>query len=78
LLLLLTILIFDVKIRGYRVELSEIESVIMEVGAEDIQSAVVDVRGDRLVGFVVLRVKNEDEDTTQVGCCDILLLDNYV
>ena len=77
-ILLLTILIFDVKIRGYRVELSEIESVIMEVGAEDIQSAVVDVRGDRLVGFVVLRVKNEDEDTTQVGCCGLLLLDNYV
>ena len=69
---------FDVKIRGYRVELSEIESVIMEVGAEDIQSAVVDVRGDRLVGFVVLRVKNEDGDTTQVGCCGLLLLDNCV
>ena len=74
----MTILIFDVKIRGYRVELSEIESVIMEVGAEDIQSAVVDVRGDRLVGFVVLRVKNEDGDTTQVGCCGLLFLDNYV
>lgn len=46
----------QVKIRGYRVELSEIESVILEVGAplHGVEQAVVDKRGDRLVGWIVL------------------------
>ena len=45
----------QVKIRGYRVELSEIESVLLEVGAPfGVEQAVVDVREERLVGFVVL------------------------
>ena len=51
----------QVKIRGYRVELSEIESVMLEVGGDAIESAVVDVRGDKLIGFVLLR-KDQDWD----------------
>ncbi|MBG0815927.1 non-ribosomal peptide synthetase/MFS transporter [Planomonospora sp. ID82291] len=41
----------QVKVRGYRVELSEIESVLTDL--EGIEQAVVELRGDRLVGYLV-------------------------
>jgi acetyltransferase-like isoleucine patch superfamily enzyme len=51
---------------GYRVELSEIESVMLEVGAEDVESAVVDVRGDKLIGFVLLRKEDDNDNNSNV------------
>ncbi|MBG0821571.1 amino acid adenylation domain-containing protein [Planomonospora sp. ID91781] len=41
----------QVKVRGYRVELPEIESVL--TGLEGIEQAVVELRADRLVGYLV-------------------------
>ncbi|MBG0828848.1 amino acid adenylation domain-containing protein [Planomonospora sp. ID67723] len=41
----------QVKVRGYRVELPEIESVL--TGQEGIAQAVVELRGDRLVAYLV-------------------------
>ncbi|MGV9775579.1 amino acid adenylation domain-containing protein [Streptosporangium sp. NPDC003464] len=41
----------QVKVRGYRVELSEIESVL--TGQPGVAQAVVELRGDRLIGYLV-------------------------
>ncbi|GIH98648.1 non-ribosomal peptide synthetase/MFS transporter [Planobispora takensis] len=41
----------QVKVRGYRVELPEIESVLVD--QEGVAQAVVELRGDRLVGYLV-------------------------
>ena len=58
----------QVKIRGYRVELSEIESVMLEVGTYDVESAVVDIRDDKLIGFVLLR---KDDNSSVVDADQI-------
>ena len=55
----------QVKLRGYRVELSEIESVLMT--QDNIQSACVSVREDvpgiqNLIGYVILKNPNLDFD----------------
>ncbi|MFC8179074.1 amino acid adenylation domain-containing protein [Rhodococcus sp. NPDC057297] len=42
---------FQVKLRGLRIELGEIENVLLRDGS--VHHAVVDVRGDRLVAYVV-------------------------
>ncbi|OZD17151.1 non-ribosomal peptide synthetase [Rhodococcus sp. 06-156-3C] len=42
---------FQVKLRGLRIELGEIENVLLRDGS--VHHAVVDVRGDRLVAYIV-------------------------
>src|SRR5207247_1474808 len=41
----------QVQIRGFRVELGEIESVLMQ--CDDVRSAACAVRGQQLIGYVV-------------------------
>ncbi|MER5648308.1 amino acid adenylation domain-containing protein [Streptosporangium sp. NPDC002524] len=54
----------QVKVRGYRVELSEIESVLAD--EPGIAHAVVDLREDRLVAYVVAEVGGEQSSVSEL------------
>ncbi|MGJ6960823.1 amino acid adenylation domain-containing protein [Streptosporangium sp. G11] len=54
----------QVKVRGYRVELSEIESVL--AGQRGIAHAVVELRADRLVAYVVGEVGGEQISVSEL------------
>ncbi len=55
----------QVKLRGFRVELSEIESVICQL--ETVRSAVVAVKGQNLLAFIVPKDPNSSEDEQKHG-----------
>ncbi|MFB9677906.1 non-ribosomal peptide synthetase/MFS transporter [Streptosporangium vulgare] len=54
----------QVKVRGYRVELSEIESVL--AGEPGIAHAVVELRADRLVAYVVAEIGGEQTSVSEL------------
>ncbi|WP_440070168.1 amino acid adenylation domain-containing protein [Streptosporangium sp. OZ121] len=54
----------QVKVRGYRVELSEIESVL--AGEPGIAHAVVELRADRLVAYVVGEIGGEQVSVSEL------------
>jgi len=55
----------QVKLRGFRVELAEIESVICQL--ESVRSAVVAVKGQNLIAFVVPKDPNASEEDQKHG-----------